>query len=238
MLKKCPPPTDWGADVVEGKHRRGAGRPYPGRLDWAGGLVCLCGAQPGQALEVAGTPVGTPAVSPPEAREDPFEDSEEAEECEEFEEESAEDEVTFEEECEESEDEGEGIPPSECLLRTASARVFTHSSSDQVSLVIGYTSFAPADATVGYRLTGGKGALNLGQTTHHFSRQGVFRVNGKLTEAQMAKVKAAKDFEVRIRIPSAPGYCRSYYTRHLKAKQKIHGQVVWLQSESSSGKAQ
>jgi hypothetical protein len=196
-------------------------------------LACLFAAQPSQAAEVAGAPVSLPAVSLPESRDESFEETEEDEGCEEVEEESAEEEVEFEEECEEFEDDGEGsgVPPSECRLRTASARVFTHASNDQVSLVIGYTSFSPANATIGYRLKGSKGSLNLGQTRHHFSRQGVFRINGKLNEAQMAKVKAAKDFEVRIKIAATPGYCRSYYTRHLEAKRKVHGQVVWFQAK-------
>jgi hypothetical protein len=208
-------------------------------------LAFLYGAQPGHALTVEGLPaINLPESESPSregpSREDSLEDLEEAEECEGFEGETEEDEVELEEECEEF-DEGEragSLPPSECLLRTASARVFTQTARDRVSLVLGYTSFAPANVTVDYRLKGGKGALNLGRTTHHFSKQGVFRVTGELNDSQMEKVKAAKDFEVRIRIPSAPGYCRSYFTRHLNSKRKVHGQVVWFQSESNSGKAQ
>jgi hypothetical protein len=187
------------------------------------------GAQPGHALEVAGAPI----VNLPETHEEPFEELEE-EECEAFESESEEDEIALEEECEEHEEEDERLgsaAPSECLLRTFSARVFYSAARNQVSLVIGYTSFSPANASIDYRLKGGKGALSLGRTTRRFSRQGVFRITDRLNESQMKKVKAAKDFEVQVRIPSAPGYCRSYYARHLDAKRKAHGQVVWYQSK-------
>ncbi|MEX2108553.1 MAG: hypothetical protein WD827_06675 [Solirubrobacterales bacterium] len=193
-------------------------------------LAFLYSAQPGQALEVAGTPI----VNLPEDREEPFEELEEEgeEECEAFEEEFAEDEEAFEEECEEFEEDerSRSLPPSECRLRTASARVFTQ-ARDRVSLVIGYTSFSPANVTIDYRLKGGKGSLKLGRTTRHFSKQGVVRITDKLSDSQMKKVKAARDFEVQIRIPAAPGYCRSYLTRHLDAKRKAHGQVVWFQSK-------
>lgn len=200
-------------------------------------LAFLCSAQPGRALGPEGV---LPTINLPESRDEPFEELEEAGECEIREQEAEENEVDPEEECEEFEEEGEGgsQPPPECFLRTASARIFTHSTRDQVSLVIGYTSFSPANVTVGYRLKGGKGGLNLGKTTHHFSKQGVFRVTSKLNDSQMEKVKAAKDFDVRILIPSAPGYCHSYYTRHLSTKRKVHGQVVWYQSEPVYGESE
>jgi hypothetical protein len=188
----------------------------------------LYGAQPSHALTVG----PLPAVNLPESLDEPFEELEEAGECEVLEQEAEDAEVPFEDECGEFEEEAEGstsAPPSECLIRTVSARVLALTKRDRVSLVLGYTSFSPADVTVDYRLKGSKGALNLGRTTHHFSRQGVFRLTEKLSESQMAKVEAAKDFAVRIRIPSAPGYCRSFFTHHLNVKRKAPGQVVWRQ---------
>jgi hypothetical protein len=169
-----------------------------------------------------------PGVNPHESLDEPFEELEEAGEEEVLEQEAEESEVTFEEF---EEEEGEATaPPSECLLRTVSARVFTYANREQVSLVLGYTSSAPVNATVDYRLKGGKGALSLGKTTHQLSRQGVIRVTEKLNESQMAKVKAAKDFSVRVRVLSAPSYCRSYFTRRLNVKRKVNGQVVWRQA--------
>jgi hypothetical protein len=191
-------------------------------------LALLCAPQPGYALVES-----PPVAGLIEPDEEPFEDSEDEATCEEFELEAKEEELELEEPCEETEERSKqnAVAPPECLLQTASARIFTQTARDQISLVIGYTSSVPANVTVAYRLKGGKGALNLGQTKHHFSRQGVFRITDKLNDSQMEKVRAARDFEVRIRIPSAPGYCRSYYTRHLDAKHKTHGQVVWFQSQ-------
>jgi hypothetical protein len=189
----------------------------------------LYGAPSSQALGLNALPGADLSESPDE----PFEELEEAGACETLELEAEEAEVAFGEECdafEEDEEAAAAPPPSECLLRTISARVFAQTNRERVNLVLGYTSFVPANVTIDYRLRGGKGALSFGRTTHHFSRQGVFRVTEKLNELQMAKVIAARDFSVRIRIPSTPGYCRSYFTRHLNVKRKAHDQVVWYQA--------
>jgi hypothetical protein len=191
-------------------------------------MAFLYGASPSQALG----PNALSGVNLTESPDEPFEELEEAGACEVLEQEAEEAEVAFGEECDafEEEDEVAASPPSECLLRSVSARVFTQVNRAQVSLVLGYTSLAPANVTIDYRLKGNRGALSFGRTAHHFSRQGIFRVTETLNESQMAKVKAAKDFSVRIQIPSTPGYCRSYFTRHLNVKRKAHGLVVWYQA--------
>jgi hypothetical protein len=135
--------------------------------------------------------------------------------------------------------EGDGetsaLPPEECLLRTARARVFAFAALDRVRLVVRYTSFAPAEVIVGYRLSGGRGSLNLGEARDRFSKKGLFRVTAKLTEAQMAKVRAARRFTVDLNIPAAPSFCRRYETRHLTIKRTVHRQVIWFQSDSIFG---
>ncbi len=189
----------------------------------------LYGASPSQALGLD----ALPGANPTESLDEPFEELEEAGTCEVLEQEAEEAEVAFGGECDAFEEEDSEVaasPPAECLLRSISARVFTQANRAQVSLVLGYTSFAPANVTIDYRLKGSRGALSFGRTAHHFSRQGVFRVTETLNESQMAKVKAAKDFSVRIQIPSTPSYCRSYFTRHLNVKRKAHGMVVWYQA--------
>ena len=135
--------------------------------------------------------------------------------------------------------EGDGetgaLPPEECLLRTARARVFAFAAHDRVRLVVRYTSFAPADVIVGYRLSGGRGSLSLGEARDRFSKKGLLRVTAKLTEAQMAKVRAARRFTVDLNIPAAPSFCRRYETRHLTIKRTVHSQVIWFQSDSIFG---
>jgi hypothetical protein len=126
--------------------------------------------------------------------------------------------------CEGDEETGD-YPPEECLLRTARARVFTFTARDRVRLVVRYTSFAPAEVVVGYRLSGGKGSLNLGEAKGRFSRQGVFRVTEQLTNAQMTKLRAARRFTVDLDIPAAPSFCR----------RTVHSQAVWFQSDSIFG---
>lgn len=159
--------------------------------------------------------------------------------------------LEFDEECEEvgeelEDEEGnvevceEGgatsaMPPEECLLRSARARVLTYAAHDRIRLVIRYTSFSPADVLVGYRLTGGRGSLSLGSARAHFSKQGLYRATERLTEAQAAKVRAAKRFTVTFDIPGAPNYCHRFGIRHLTIRKTIHSQVVWFQEGSIFG---
>lgn len=146
------------------------------------------------------------------------------------------------EEAEEEEDEGEceeedtsPFPPDDCLLRTARARVFTYTTHDKARLVIRYTSLAPAEVTVDYRLKGGKGSLQLGEAKQRFGKSGIFRTTESLSDTQMAKVRAAKSFSVQLRIPATPSFCNRYYDRHLTIKRTVHSQVVWFQSDSIFG---
>jgi hypothetical protein len=158
--------------------------------------------------------------------------------------------LEFDEECEEvgeelEDDEGDvevcerggtsPIPPEECLLRSARARVLTFSAHDRIRLVIRYTSFAPADVLVGYRLAGGRGSLGLGSARAHFAKQGLYRATERLSEAQAAKVRAARRFTVTLDIPGAPDYCHRYETRHLTIRKTVHSQVVWFQEDSIFG---
>jgi hypothetical protein len=159
--------------------------------------------------------------------------------------------LEFDEECEEvgeelEDDEGEveicekgggtsPIPPQECLLRTARARVLTFAAHDRVRLVIRYTSFSPADVLVGYRLTGGRGPLSLGSARAHFTKQGLYRATERLNDAQTARLRAAKRFTVTFDIPGAPDYCHRFQTRHLTIRKVIHNQVVWFQQDSIFG---
>ncbi|MFI5027817.1 MAG: hypothetical protein ACHQCF_02400 [Solirubrobacterales bacterium] len=127
------------------------------------------------------------------------------------------------------------LPPAECLLRTARARVFTYTAQERIRLVVHYTSFSPADVLVDYGLSGGKGPLGLGEVREHFDRRGVLRLTERLNRVEMAKVRAAKRFTVDLDIPAAPNFCHRYDIRHLTVRRSLRGQVVWLQSGSVFG---
>jgi hypothetical protein len=126
-------------------------------------------------------------------------------------------------------------PPPECLLRTARARLFAYTAHEKVRLVIGYTSYAPAEVDVEYRLDSGKGSLKLGEARGHLAKRGLFHLTERLGEAEMAKVRAAKHFTVELDVAAAPSFCRRYETRQLTVKRSAHSQIVWLQSGSAFG---
>jgi hypothetical protein len=157
------------------------------------------------------------------------------EECEVFEDEDGVEEEDPDCEEDEGSPENSKVPPEECVMRTARARVFTYASQNRIRLVIRYTAFDPGDVFVDYRLNGGKGGLKLGTAHQHFAKAGLLRVNEHLSESEMAKVRAAKGFTVTMTIPAAPRYCHRYDTRHLTIRRTIHKQPVWFQSDSVFG---
>jgi hypothetical protein len=190
-------------------------------------LVAILGlAKSAQALTVpaAGGDVTAIAAAPPPSDEEP-EDEAEASEDEEFEAGECEDDE--EEECEAEEDSAEA--PQECLLSTADATVFA--SHDRVRLLVRYTTSSPTAVAVDYGLHGGKGSLLLGSDRKHFAAQGVLHLTKRLSDSQMTKVMAAKNFTVRLRVLSAPGYCDSFFDRQLDVRRATPGGLTWSQSE-------
>ena len=150
-------------------------------------------------------------------------------------------EIEAEEEFEfEDEDEGSGaeeddepgsvgalLLPPECLLHTAEAQVAASATPGVVRLTIHYTSYAPTSVSVKYWLKGSKGSLQLGETKHHFSRQGVFREDAHVSDRAMSKVLAARAFIVQLGIPAAPSSCEKYSTQHLTAKHVAGDHATW-----------
>lgn len=137
------------------------------------------------------------------------------------------------EECEEDEagcEEGEGVEaPAECLLSRAEATVFASTGRDQVRLVVRYETEAPTPVTVEYGLHGSRGSLYLGAEKKPAASGGVVRQTKDLSEAQMAKVVAAKDFTVRLRVPAAPHFCQRYFDRHLTVRRAGPSGLTWSQ---------
>jgi len=133
-----------------------------------------------------------------------------------------------EEECEEE----SGLEaPEECLLTGAEATVLAFPNRDRVRLQVRYETTAPTAVGVDYGLHGSKGSLFLGGDRKPPASKGVVRLTRSLTEAQMAKVLAAKDFTVRLTVPAAPRHCRAYFDRHLDLKRATPSGFAWLQSE-------
>ena len=204
-------------------------------------LALLFLAQPASALSSARTPgaaLGSAGLLPAPAVVEVDEDEAEEEETEEeeTEEESQEGEDEIDADDEESDEAETGsLPPAECLLQTARSRVFTDTSRDRVGLVLRYTSLAPTEVGVDFKLKGSKGSLGLGRAKQRFTKKGVFRLTSQVSESKMERVRAAKSFTVDLSIPAAPSYCQRFYTRHLSIRRAAHSQVVWLQSDSIFG---
>jgi hypothetical protein len=188
-------------------------------------LVAILGlARSAQAIPVSpgtGTAAAAERVPPPDEE---AEDEAEASEEDEFE--------VEDEECEEDEEcgeeEGRSEAPRECLLSTATATVST--IHDGVRLLIRYTTSSPTTVAVEYGLHGAKGSLFLGNDHKRFAANGTLRLTKRLSDAQMAKVMAAKNFTVRLHVAAAPGYCGAFFDDQLDVRRATPGGLSWSQS--------
>jgi hypothetical protein len=136
---------------------------------------------------------------------------------------------------EEEEEEEETSPPPECLLQTARAQAFAYPSQSKVLLLIHYTSTAPTEAAIDYRLKGGKGTFKFAEAKQHLATAGLIRLTDNLGKITMSKALAAKSFTVELHIPAAPHYCQRFQTRHLTIEHASGSRVTWLQSDSIFG---
>jgi hypothetical protein len=127
------------------------------------------------------------------------------------------------------------IPPPECKLRKARARVFIYTRHNRVRLVIRYVAYTRAKVTTSYRLHGRKGNLFLGKATKTFKKKSVFRLPKKLTPKKMKKIRAATEFTVQFQIPGTPKFCQAYFKRKLTVARFVEGQKVWFQTGSVFG---
>lgn len=170
----------------------------------------------------------------PEAEAESVAEGEEGEsgECETGELSEAEAEEEGEVEEEECGGSGPGLAPPQCLLTSAVATV-SASKSDKVRLAIRYTAVSPVTVEIDYWLRGSKGPLTMAGEKEHFGTSGVYRETAKLTDSQMTKVRAAKSFTIRLRPQGAPSYCRPFQDSHLTTKHADHGELTWLDPETS-----
>jgi hypothetical protein len=143
-------------------------------------------------------------------------------------------------ECEPAEEEPAepgGVPPEECILRSARARVLSYATRNRLRLVVHYSTVAPTRAYLDFRMRGGAGSMSLGVVRRHLGLSGVLRLNERLGEAQMERAREASDYVLTLDIPAAPGYCESYFTRRLALRRSLRGRTVWLQSDQALGGA-
>lgn len=198
-------------------------------------LIALLGlATSAQALTLpapSGFGPGAALVASFEEEDDEGEDEAEAEtsgdeELESEDCEADEDDADAEEKCDES-----GAAPTECRVSGAEATVIARPQRDRISLKVRYATTAPTAVSLDYGLHGAKGSLYFGAAKKKLGKKGVLRLNRTLTEAQMAKVMAARDFTVRLRVPGAPTYCQAFFGHELDVRRATPGGLTWLQSE-------
>ncbi len=142
------------------------------------------------------------------------------------------DDQATEEACEErveakEEAEVEAEEAEECRLEGAEATVTTVPARDQVRLTVRYRTFEPSAVAIALELHGGKGALDLGTDTVHFGDSGTVHATETLTDAQMTRALAAREFTVAIQAVNTPRYCGEEFERHLTARKEAGGGLQW-----------
>ena len=148
-------------------------------------------------------------------------------ECAEAEDEEAESVEEAEEECE-AEAEDAGFSPAEdCYLRTATARVVAYPDRKMMRLTLGYTTYAPAAATVEF---GAKKDPHLGTVHRQLGRSGVLRLSKHLAGGQMNKVESSGRFTVTVHVPEAPRACQRFEVQQLQVAQSSKARVTWAET--------
>jgi hypothetical protein len=135
------------------------------------------------------------------------------------------------EECslEEAGEAGEAAPPEECVLQDASARVVASPSNDRVRVVVRYQAVTAASVSIGVRMAGRKGSLQLGGVTRRFSRLGLLQFTERLSDSQMLRANAANRVFVNLHFAHTPDYCHPFYMQRLGGRRTVHGHPVWSQ---------
>lgn len=186
------------------------------------------------------TPVASTAAAPDpfdfdEAEEDEWEwewdegeaeasqdEGEAADECE-FDDEAR------EEACEEAleEREVEEAEAEECRLDSAEATVAAVPGRNKVRLTVRYKTFQPSAVSIDLGLRGGKGVIDLGSDTANFGRSGTLHTTETLTDPQMERAMAAKEFTVGVYALNTPDSCRESFERHLTARKAAGAGMQW-----------
>jgi hypothetical protein len=207
-------------------------------------LIAILGlARSAQALTVPTTAaIGPTTALAPAAEDDEGEEDDEAEsseedeaeveECEEAEESEEGEEAEAGEECAESGDAGSEAPPA-CLLSRTAATASVNPDSGKLRLTVRYEALSPTTVAIEYRLRGGKGPLRLGDAKKHLGRAGTLHLTETVSERQLPKVLAARDFTVQLRPAGTPRYCQRLLDRHLTIRHAEAGGLTWSDPEAS-----
>jgi hypothetical protein len=160
-------------------------------------------------------------------------EGEEADECE-FDDEAREE--ACEEELEERE--MEELEAEECRLEAAEATVAAVPGRNQVRLTVRYKTFEASTVAIDLDLRGGKGSLDLGSDTARLGRSGTLHTTETLTDPQMTRALAAREFTVGIYAINTPDSCRDDFQRHLTARRGAGAGLQWSDpSEARRAKA-
>ncbi|HEU4737042.1 MAG TPA: hypothetical protein VFS48_08470 [Solirubrobacterales bacterium] len=145
-------------------------------------------------------------------------------ECVESEDEEVEGAEDVEVECETEAEDAGFSPADDCYLRTATARVVAYPGRETIRLTLGYTTYAPATATVAY---GAKKDPHLGSVQRRLGRSGVLRLSKRLSGGQMTKVETSGRFTVTVHVPAAPPACQRFEVQRLRVAQSSDTRVTW-----------
>jgi hypothetical protein len=171
-------------------------------------LSLLTAAASAQALTLPDVPGNPPGTSNEEADEAEAGDESEGGEDGESDECASEDGEDIQLCDEIAEEERESEEAGECVIEDAIAKLAPHPGNDTVGLAIRYESLAPAAVVIEARLRGSKGKVRLGVEHAHFRRAGVYRDNFLLSEREMERALAAREFTIELQALYTPRYCR------------------------------
>lgn len=139
------------------------------------------------------------------------------------------DDEAAEEACEERLEERElqEAEAEECRLESAEATVAAVPGRNELRLTVRYRTLAPSTVAVALQLRGPKGSLALGTETTRFGRTGTLHSEETLSDAQMARALAAKEFTVGLHAINTPDFCSDAFERHLTARQDTGPGLRW-----------
>jgi hypothetical protein len=189
-------------------------------------LAILAACQSAHALGDAEAPASPPDPGASLSEEIEFED-----ECTEDGEDEGSEEVEgaeeAEEECEAEVDDASFSPAEDCYLRTARARVVAYPERNMMRITLGYTTYAPARATVEY---GAKSDPRLGTVRRQLGRSGVVRLSRHLGSKEMAQLRNSRRFTVTVHVSEAPRECQRFEVQRLQVERSSDARVTWSET--------
>ena len=107
------------------------------------------------------------------------------------------------------------------MIEDATAVVAANPGNDTVRLTIHYRAFSPTAVAIDARLRGSKGGLHLGADRARFRRAGVFHDSFGLSEKEMVRALAAREFAIELHAVNTPASCRMQLTAHRGGGRKL-----------------